>query len=123
MKLVLFIFILAFAGLGCNKVHDFEYPVVTITSPEMGRVLDNGQVFHITGNVTDDSRLNQVLIRVTNVNSNNKLMLEVDLSPQSGQGSFNYAMIAEANTHYRLQIVAKDRTKKDTRRVVDFTCP
>lgn len=121
MKLLLPAAILLSASLGCSKDKDRENPVVMVSTPILGQVYHNGDPIRITGTATDDKVIHELFVRVTNALTG-AVIIEFEANPDIASTSFNYQIAATAGIHYRLQVIAKDQTKKDARVTIDFTC-
>jgi Bacterial Ig domain len=121
MKLLLPAAILLFTSLGCSKDKDTENPVVTISTPTLGQVFNNGDPIQITGTATDDKIIHELYVRLTHALTG-AVIIEFDANPDIASTSFNYQVSASSGIHYRLQVIAKDKTKKDGRKTIEFTC-
>lgn len=121
MKHLLPATILLFASFGCSKDKDRENPVVTVSTPTLGQVFNNGDLIQITGTATDDKIIHELYVRLTNATTG-AVIIEFESNPDIASTSFNYPVSASSGIHYRLQVIVKDKTKKDARKTIDFTC-
>ncbi|HEV7782763.1 MAG TPA: Ig-like domain-containing protein [Chitinophagaceae bacterium] len=111
MKSLVFIFSLAFLGIGCSKgsgEKDTVFPVITIDNPVNNQVFNAGDNIPITGTITDDKFIAEVHIHVSNLNTG-VLLMDVHLFPNGSSVSFNQFIVASAGFNYKIQVIAKDR--------------
>ena len=126
MKTLIFFLTLLLCGVSCTKdaakANDRELPVINFSSPTVGQVYTAGQAINISGTITDNDRIAEVHIHVTNINTGS-LLMDVHLYPGSNTASFNQSITAAAGINYKILVTAKDRAVNEGRNSVEVSVP
>ena len=118
--LPLLLVILLQACSGNEKMKDNEPPVVTITSPNNNQVFSAGETVNITGTLTDNQKLTEVHIHVSN-NSTGTLLIDIHRNPGAATYSLNESFLTQAGINYKIQVIAKDNSANENRSTVEIT--
>lgn len=97
--------------VACNnksdKVDDKQEPVIYIASPSAGQVFTAGQTVGISAPVTDNNRLAQIHVHISN-NVTGQLIYDIHHTPNGPTYTVIDNFQAQAGTQYKIQIVAVD---------------
>ncbi len=112
----LVVLLAVFTVFACSKDDkDTTAPVITITSPAEGSILEKGKTYPVTGTVTDDTELAEISaggVKITNFNSKTSFTFE------------NFNLPISANTpdgDGYLEIIAKDKAGNIATKKVSFS--
>ena len=100
------------AFLVCCKKSDNHSPTITITSPSDNQSFTAGQKVHITANVTDNSEIHMVYLRVNNLTSNQEL-IHIEEHVDVASYDFDTSFIASAASSYKIEVEATNHTNGD----------
>ena len=107
---------MVFSLTSCQKDDgDTTRPVITITSPAEGAILEKGKTYEVTGTVTDDTELAEIkvgTITITTFDSPTShaikgIILTIDENQTSGNGN--------------IVVTAKDKAGNEETKVVNFS--
>ena len=82
-------------------------PVITIVSPSNNQVFTTGQIIQITVNATDNDKVIELHIHVTN-KTTSTLLRDIHTNPGQSSGTVQDSFTAEAGITYTIKIIAKD---------------
>lgn len=114
IRLFNFLFLLTLVATSCKK-EDTKNPVITITSPVEGAILDKGANYPITGFVTDDTELAEISvgnIKITTFDSPTRheiKNIEIPIPATAASGNYN------------IVVTAKDLAKNEATKVVTYS--
>jgi hypothetical protein len=110
-KLAISLFISA-ALLVCCKKSDNHSPTITITSPSDNQSFTAGQKVHVTANVTDNSEIHMVHLRVDNLTTNQEF-IHIEEHVDVASYNFDTSFIVSAATNYKIEVEATNHTNGD----------
>lgn len=109
-KIVLALYVLIFST-ACSKksTHntDRTAPIITIISPLNNQQFTVGEIIQITVNATDNDKVFEMHIHVTNKTTGN-LLRDIHSFPGQSSGTVQDSFTAEAGIIYTIKIIAKD---------------
>ena len=120
--LSLFLLVVISIG-GCSKNNtepDRELPVVAITSPANNEVFSAGETVNITGNLSDNRKLTEVHVHISN-NTTGALLIDIHRSPVTATYQLNESFQTQAGINYKIQVIAKDNSANENRAAVEIT--
>ncbi len=103
---------------GGNK--DRILPVLEITSPTNNQVFTAGSTVNVTGNLSDNGRLVEVHVHISNKNTGD-LLIDIHRYPSAPSFTLNESFQAEAGIEYRIQVIAKDDATNENRATVEIS--
>jgi hypothetical protein len=116
MRTWLFISLLIIAT-ACSKSNgsadDTQSPVVTITSPANNSSVTGGQTLNITGTITDNNRIAELHVHISN-NNTGTLLIDIHRTPAGNSYSLNENFTTQAGILYKIQVIAKDAAANET---------
>ena len=107
----------------CSKnstVKDNELPVVSITSPNNNQVFSAGETVVITGALSDNQKLTEVHVHISN-NSTGTLLIDIHRYPMTSAYNLNESFQTQAGINYKIQVVAKDNSAIENRSTIEIT--
>lgn len=118
VKLIFFsvLVFMVFSLSSCQKDEgDTTRPVITITSPAEGAVLEKGNTYEVTGTVTDDTELAEIKVGTITITSFDSptshaikgIILTIDANQAPGNGN--------------IVVTAKDKAGNEETKVVNFS--
>jgi hypothetical protein len=123
MKFLLSFLSVMILSAACSKnstVKDNELPVVTITSPNNNQVFSAGETVNITGTLSDNQKLTEVHVHISNNNSGT-LLIDIHRNPGTATYNLNESFQTEAGIKYKIQVIAKDNSANENRSTVEIT--
>ena len=118
-----FVLVLTFIFVACSKdssEKDNELPVVTISSPGNNQVFNPGETVTITGTVTDNKKIAEVHVHISN-NATGKLLIDIHRYPATGSYNVNESFQTQTGINYKIQLVAKDNSANENRATVEVS--
>jgi hypothetical protein len=103
-----------------SSVNDTQAPAITLNSPANNQVFTPGATVSITGNMTDNARISEVHVHVTN-NSTGVLLMDIHRNPAAASYSLNESFIAQTGIQYKIQVIAKDNSANEGRASVEVS--
>ncbi len=86
---------------------DLIAPAITITTPFNNQLFSSGQVIQITANATDNVKVTELHIHVTNKTSG-ALLRDIHSYPGDRKGTVQDSFSAQAGVSYTIKIIAFD---------------
>jgi hypothetical protein len=122
MKLLLYTvtFILVISCSKSSDEKDNDSPVVTITSPTDNQVFDAGATVSITGTITDNKKVSEVHVHISN-NTTGNLLIDIHRNPGSASYTINESFQTQAGIQYKIQVIAKDKSANEGRATVEIS--
>jgi PBP1b-binding outer membrane lipoprotein LpoB len=123
MKFFSTIIILSFLLSGCSKdstEKDNELPVVTLSSPTSNQVFNAGQNVSITGNISDNKKISEVHVHISN-NTTGTLLIDIHHYPATATYTLNETFQTQAGIQYKIQVIAKDNSANENRATVEIS--
>ena len=119
------VFLLTLILLACSKDEDSaeqdnELPVIVINSPDNNQVFSAGARVIITGSVTDNKKVEELHVHVSNI-ANGALLIDIHRAPETSSYSLNESFQTQAGINYRIQVIAKDNSANEHRETVEIT--
>ncbi|MFL5786538.1 MAG: Ig-like domain-containing protein [Flavisolibacter sp.] len=107
----LYIFLIIVIVAGCKK-SDNQVPTITISSPLDNQSFTAGQKVHVLANVTDNSEIHMVHLRVEDLTTNQEI---IHIEDHVDVASFNFdtSFIANAATNYKIEVEANNHSGND----------
>ena len=117
--------LLVFVFLGCSKdednaEQDNELPVIVINSPDNNQVFNAGARVIITGSVTDNKKVQELHIHVSDIFTG-ALLIDIHRAPEASSYSLNESFQAEAGIDYKILVIAKDNSNNENRASVEIS--
>lgn len=103
---------------GANK--DRILPKLEITSPTNNQVVTAGSTVNVTGNLSDNGRLVEVHVHISNKNTGD-LLIDIHRYPSASSFALNESFQVEAGIEYRIQVIAKDDATNENRATVEIS--
>lgn len=114
MKLLSIVALLAFTALSCSKDEDTTPPVITITSPAEGAILQKGHTYPVAGTVTDDTELKEI-------NAGGVIITTFDSATKHVLANINLPIDANAAPgNYSSTFTATDKAGNKQTKVVNY---
>jgi hypothetical protein len=107
----------------CSKsksTNDIEAPIIAITSPAPNQVFTGGQSVNITGSITDNNRVAELHIHISN-NNTGALLFDIHRTPSSGTYILNETFTTQSSVNYKIQVIAKDAVANETITTLNIT--
>ena len=123
MKLFATIIIVSLLLSGCSKdstEKDNELPVVTLSSPANNQVFNAGQNVSITGNISDNKKISEVHVHISN-NTTGTLLIDIHRYPETTTYTLNETFQTHAGIQYKIQVIAKDNSANEKRATVEIS--
>jgi hypothetical protein len=123
MKFFSTIIILSFLLSGCSKdstEKDNELPVVTLSSPTSNQVFNAGQNVSITGNISDNKKISEVHVHISN-NTTGTLLIDIHRYPATTIYTLNETFQTQAGIQYKIQVIVKDDSANENRATVEIS--
>lgn len=93
---------------GCQrKIGDFNPPIVTFISPEDESIFSSGGTVIVRATITDDIRISQVHLDVTNVNLN-RSVVRFTATPKELSYELEQRFTTTFRTRYEIAVEAED---------------
>jgi hypothetical protein len=122
-KTIPFLAVLIFLT-NCSKKSDTSKdtlpPVITIVSPLNNQQFTTGEIIQITVNATDNDKVIEMHIHVTNKTTGN-LLRDIHSFPGQSSGTIQDSFTAEAGITYTIKIIAKDPAQNLTTSQVEVS--
>lgn len=99
---------------------DRTAPVITIVSPLNNQAFASGEIIQITVNATDNDKVIEMHIHVTNKTTGN-LLRDIHSFPGQSSGTIQDSFTAEAGITYTIKIIAKDPAQNLTTSQVEVS--
>jgi hypothetical protein len=119
--LLLFSLVFIFA---CSKnsggSNDNEAPVVTLSSPAPNQQFSSGQTVSINGQLTDNQKLSEVHVHISNIQTG-ALLIDIHRYPGTSVYTLAESFQAQAGIAYKIQVIAKDNSANEGRAVVEIS--
>lgn len=116
--------VLFFSLTRCSKSGSSEKdntaPTIALTSPTAGQIFNSGQTISISGNITDNAKLVEVHIHITN-KTTGKLLVDIHRYPGASNYALDETYIAEVGIQYNIRILAKDNSGNEGNATVDVS--
>jgi hypothetical protein len=97
--------------VGCKKdvgpLADTELPTITITSPTANQVFTGGQTISINGVITDNTKLREIHLEITNTTTGAFLTHE-HYAPDAAIYTLTKTFTAQASSTYKIKVEAED---------------
>ena len=115
-------FIFIFVACSRNETQDTdrELPVITLISPVNNQVFNAGQTITISGTLSDNQKLAEVHVHISN-NSTGVLLEDIHRYPAASSYTLNESFIAQSGIPYKIQIIAKDNSANESHSTVQVT--
>lgn len=120
---VLMVTLLIISLAGCSKdsnSNDKQAPVVTISTPVSNQRFNAGQTVSITGTVTDNEKLSELHVHISNTDDG-ALLVDIHRYPSASTYSLSETFLAQAGINYRIQVIAKDNSANEGRASVEIS--
>jgi len=108
------VLIIAFFLFACSKKKDGDNdtspPVITIVSPQNNQHFKAGDIIQTTANATDNDKVTELHIHVTDKATGN-LLRDIHSYPGQSSGTVQDSFAAGGGITYVIQIIAKDPTQ------------
>jgi len=111
MKKLYFFIIITSLVAGCKK-SDNHAPTITISSPLDNQSFTSGQSVHILANVTDNSEIHMVHLRVDNLTTNQEI-IHIEDHVDVASFDFDTTFTASAATSYKIEVEANNHSGND----------
>jgi mRNA-degrading endonuclease toxin of MazEF toxin-antitoxin module len=99
---------------------DNQLPVVTLSSPTNNQVFTAGQTVNITGTLTDNKRVAEVHVHISNHDTGD-LLVDIHRNPGTASYTLNETFTVQSGIHYRIQVIAKDNSANEGRATVEVS--
>jgi len=94
-------------------------PVVTLGSPVPDQSFASGQNIAITGTITDNEKIAEVHVHISN-SDNGNLLVDIHRYPGTGSYTLNETFTIPGTGTYRIQVIAKDNSANEGRATVNI---
>jgi hypothetical protein len=111
---------LLFSCAKSSDEKDNESPVVTITSPTDNQVFDAGATVSVTGTITDNKKISEVHVHISN-NTTGNLLIDIHRNPGSASYTINESFQTQAGIQYKIQVIAKDNSANESRATIEIS--
>ncbi|MET0461701.1 MAG: Ig-like domain-containing protein [Chitinophagaceae bacterium] len=115
---------LAIAAMSCSKSNstgnDDQPPAVIITTPAAHQQFNAGQTVAITGTVTDNKKLAELHVHISNLVTG-ALLVDIHRYPTTSSYALNETFQVQAGIFYRIQVIAKDNSANEGRASVEIS--
>jgi hypothetical protein len=105
------LFLVLIMVLSCKRENveaaDTEMPVITMTSPTNNQVFSAGQTVNIAGTVSDNNKIEELHLEITNTTTGVFLTHE-HYAPDAATYNLSRTFITQAATSYKIKIEAHD---------------
>jgi hypothetical protein len=101
-------------GISCSKNKDSDdktAPTITLTSPANSSTYMAGDAILIRGSIADDTKVAELHVHVYN-NNTAQLLIDIHRYPNASTYTLDESIVAIADTDYKIQVVAVDKTGK-----------
>lgn len=116
--------ILFFLIAGCSKdqggSNDKQPPVVTIATPAANQQFTAGQTIGITGTVTDNEKIAELHVHISNVETG-ALLIDIHRYPATSNYALSESFQSQAGIQYKIQVIAKDNSANEGRSSVEIS--
>lgn len=99
---------------------DRELPVVTLSSPLANQAYTTGQAVNITGTISDNEKIAQVHVHISNLDNGN-LLVDIHRYPGTASYSLNEQFTVPGTGTYRIQVIATDNSANENRATVTIS--
>ena len=110
-KLAISLFVFSALLVSCKK-SDNHSPTITITSPADNQSFTAGQKVRITANVTDNSEIHMVHLRVDNLTTNQEF-IHIEEHVDVASYNFDTSFVTSAASNYKIEVEATNHTNGD----------
>lgn len=111
-------------GVSCSKNNDSpsdkQAPVVQLVSPVNNQVFNAGDIISINGTVTDNSRIAEIHVHISN-NNTAQLLVDIHRYPDAATYTLNETFTAQAGIPYKIQVIATDKSANQKNETVLVT--
>lgn len=120
MKMVKLYFFAALLPLfiGCKKdagtPADTELPRITLTSPVNNQTFTGGQTVSVTGTVTDNNKLREVHLEITN-NTTGAFITHEHFAPDAASFALARTFTLTAGNSYKIKVEADDKNDNEAK--------
>ncbi len=111
------LFLLLNACSKSNNGKDNEAPVITFTSPANNQVFSGGQAVPISASLSDNKRVAEVHVHVSN-NATGTLLMDVHRYPNAASYALNETFTVQAGIQYKIQLLVKDNSANENNATV-----
>lgn len=118
--LLLFILVAAACSKDGGGSNDNEAPVVTLSSPTSGQQFSAGQSVSISGTLTDNQKISEVHVHISNVQTG-ALLIDIHRYPAAASYTLAESFQAQAGITYKIQVIAKDNSANEGRATVEIS--
>ncbi len=110
--------------VSCSKNNggkDSELPAIVIVSPTNNQLFNGGETVTINATLTDNKRIAEVHVHVTN-NTSGALLMDIHRYPNSANYALSESFIAQAGIQYKIQLLVKDNSANENNASVLISC-
>lgn len=110
----LYLFFSCLIFLSCSKDKaddDTTPPTIQLSTPANNQTFPAGQPINITGTITDNDRIAEVHIHISN-NATSQMLIDIHRYPLVSSYTLNESFQAQAGIPYKIQIIATDRSAR-----------
>lgn len=111
LPLVCLLFFLAACSKKDGAAADTAVPVILINTPVNGQVVTGGSMVNITAAITDDARLAEIHVHISN-NATNQQLIDIHRYPEAASYSLNESFQVQAGITYLIRVLAIDKSGK-----------
>lgn len=108
-----FIISLFFLLPACSKnkggSDDKQLPVIQLSSPANNQIFTAGQIVNITGTITDNDKIAEIHIHISN-NNTAQLLEDIHRFPSAASYSLDESFTAQTGITYKIQVIAIDKS-------------
>lgn len=101
------------AWLSCSKrsgsAEDKQSPVIQFTVPANNQVFTAGQPVVITGTITDNDKIAEIHVHISN-NNTAQLLVDIHRFPAAASYALNENFTPTAGITYKIQLIAVDKS-------------
>lgn len=110
---------------GCSKDNDSddnEPPVITFITPLHNQVFSAGQDVSITATLTDNKRISEVHVHITN-NTTGTLLVDIHRTPAAATDALNETFTVGSGIEYKITVLVKDNSANESTKYVLISTP
>lgn len=124
MQRILFITCCFFVVAGCSKnsktADDDIVPVVVINSPANGQVFAGGATVNITAGITDNTKLAEIHVHISN-QASGQLLIDIHRYPDAAVYALNENFQVQGGISYTIKVLATDKSGNQETQTVSVT--